>query len=1115
MNKTIKKVSIVAALVAVTTLSVPLAAPQSVFALPGSCQQVANYSISQFKTTGTVGEEYVFGAPTGAVLEKVKNPIGVDITTSVISNKFTPTLEGTYTAVFKDTTNNTTSEFHFLIKGVTDVATISLPINSQQILPAKVGQNTLVRLPNAIIQDADGQTIALEDLAAHGLTMKITVNGTVVTNNEFSVPATLDGKKLYNIRYELKKGNSIIASKDVQVVATPNYVAPNYEYSWLSSKPTTAEIGNTITLPGVKGINKDNTDETVAVSYQVTVKRDGQDVSAAVLKTNKFGEVEFTANAKGNFEVSYQIKDFFDKEPTNKNSASFTISNVEDRTAPTPYVAMPYSASVTDKTFENAIEAFEEVQANADVVILPIYATDNANGLVADNLTLKRQIFFGNDKIYEEEDQTAVGKALVFNPSSPTLSSVNVFLNGEVRTITDLKVIPNPESGNMLTAGDTYTVKYIAKDKLSGLDEMVMSLSLKVVNAIPTDVQAPVVSYDKAVKFPTKMSAGETFKFAKPTATQETSSTYFASHVGTYLKTQLKTSGTWGAEGTSWLTYDQEKKEYKLAVPTGAEIANVEAVRVIAYARNNAAKIGSLEKEIKILGTSTDVAAPVTGVVNLTVCDDAMVNTQVQLPEVTYTDEDIANVNVSVLIKDANGAECYAQNLKKEITASGLKIKNTFFVPENAGAYAVTYIATDANGNSNVLEFNLDVASNPSTYDAYFVNLPAEIGANNVVEVGEEIKLPDIQTVVTDSTVLEAGPCRVQTSGEVAATIGVDNTFIKFNRTGTNYTVQFVADIIVKPGQTFTVDSVTYNEGDVFKTLESKVYTVVVKDTKGPQISSTVIENIKSAFEALKADGPLSLESGTVTIQFGFEDGMIPLPTGQDIDYSKSKLQINKSGSGVTYQTYTLNAEGMADLQTGVTFTKDGTYEFVFVLSDGLNTTTLQTFSVDVGDVEPPVLNIASGVINKNYKVGEIINLDVAKITATDMIQGVTKDLIKKEGEKYKLTSDIGTGNIKATLKNKTTAQTYTKTITQSDAEIKFTFDNDDNMTAGEYTLEISITDASGKTTTNTTNSFTISENAGSVVTGEEVLGVVLIVVSVLMLGGVITYFVVTRKRAK
>ncbi|MBP3581810.1 MAG: hypothetical protein J6J33_03590 [Clostridia bacterium] len=59
----------------------------------------------------------------------------------------------------------------------------------------------------------------------------------------------------------------------------------------------------------------------------------------------------------------------------------------------------------------------------------------------------------------------------------------------------------------------------------------------------------------------------------------------------------------------------------------------------------------------------------------------------------------------------------------------------------------------------------------------------------------------------------------------------------------------------------------------------------------------------------------------------------------------------------------------------------------------------------------------------------------------------------------------------------------------------------------------VSLEDSSTKVATNSEITFTVSDAATEAVTGEEVLGVVLIVVSVLMLGGVITYFVVTRKK--
>ena len=135
----------------------------------------------------------------------------------------------------------------------------------------------------------------------------------------------------------------------------------------------------------------------------------------------------------------------------------------------------------------------------------------------------------------------------------------------------------------------------------------------------------------------------------------------------------------------------------------------------------------------------------------------------------------------------------------------------------------------------------------------------------------------------------------------------------------------------------------------------------------------------------------------------------------------------------------------------------------------------------------------------------------MSKITANDNQDGdnlIYKDDSSSGNGAYKLKSDELTLNI--TVKNTATSETKTSTASYDPTNLAFEFDD---LAAGEYTLVVSLTDKSGKVATNTEIKFTVTDDAAEAATGEEVLGVVLIIVSVIMLGGVITYFVVTRKK--
>ena len=88
------------------------------------------------------------------------------------------------------------------------------------------------------------------------------------------------------------------------------------------------------------------------------------------------------------------------------SSSSFQIRNVEDSQDPSPVVVEPYT-TITDDTYEVA----EHKLANnvnissSPILIYPIYATDNANGYVDNNLELYRVIRnTSNNEIFNEQD---------------------------------------------------------------------------------------------------------------------------------------------------------------------------------------------------------------------------------------------------------------------------------------------------------------------------------------------------------------------------------------------------------------------------------------------------------------------------------------------------------------------------------------------------------------------------------------------------------------------------------------------------------------------------------------------------------------------------------------
>ncbi|MBR3790803.1 MAG: hypothetical protein IKK20_03255, partial [Clostridia bacterium] len=315
-------------------------------------------------------------------------------------------------------------------------------------------------------------------------------------------------------------------------------------------------------------------------------------------------------------------------------------------------------------------------------------------------------------------------------------------------------------------------------------------------------------------------------------------------------------------------------------------------------------------------------------------------------------------------------------------------------------------------------------------------------------------------------------------------------TYITFNQVG-DYTIKFVCDVKAKIA--FEANGVSYAINETFKTVESKTYTVKVSDTKGPEVLNMI--DLENFFYDQNKNG--ALDKGTKVY--------LPLPEANDVVWDKSTIAI--VGSAVTYETITLDANGMQKIADGITLAKDAVYQFIYTLYDANdNSTMIDTFTIDVGDVEAPEITVENGVVKKSYKVGDKVVVDMSKITANDNQDG--EDLIyqdEADGDKWKLKA----GTLSITVKNNTTAEVF-EDDNYNKNNLAFEFDG---LTAGEYTLIVKLTDSSTKVATNTEITFTVSDAATDSVTGEEVLGVVLIVASVLVLGGVVTYFVVTNRK--
>ena len=242
-----------------------------------------------------------------------------------------------------------------------------------------------------------------------------------------------------------------------------------------------------------------------------------------------------------------------------------------------------------------------------------------------------------------------------------------------------------------------------------------------------------------------------------------------------------------------------------------------------------------------------------------------------------------------------------------------------------------------------------------------------------------------------------------------------------------------------------------------------------------------------------------------------------------EVDYENSYVQITRTtGSSTTTLAQITLAEWeehFANDQTNANFSHtnvgdnidnngtiklllkdDGTYtirysiQAVDYLGQKVGDPKTLEYSITNGDVTAPEITLEDNFIQSTYNLGDPLRINMAGMNVTD---NITKD--------------------EALLKS-----TITIELENTDTDESWDLDNEGNEEAGEYifthklesagdyTMTITITDVAGNKATRTV-SFTVSTESSDPVNVTEVLGGVLIAVSVVALAGVVIYFIVSK----
>ena len=980
--------------------------------------------------------EYVIGEDEGKI--KVTKPATCEVKVLDPSNRlvtldsdgFVPQMVGDYRVVYYLTSGSSTEYVlsEKVIKVTKSGYYFEFPENTNRIIPSEMN----IEISDAIKAKGFDGTILLPMPEIVSSKTKESVDGAVVeisvqkpsgstaavsADNTFKPDVA--GEYIFTYTYSLP-GGTVAAQKQFSLNVNNTYNNDyTLNYSFNSTKPTTAVLGVETKLPTVSGTNKE-TGEKVDVYYTISITKGGVD------KSSMLKDGVFTPTEKGDYVIKYTIKNVFGTEA---DSFSFTIKDVKDSKDPVVYFGRLEGEEIVDLSHTVPSKFGLE-----NIVLPAIYATDNSG----EEISYKREIY--RIKTYTLDEGT-IGSA---DSKKPVIINYNAATFADSANI-DNYVIFNYYDNNYNVDGKEeafksgiYTVSYTAVD--SSKNDTTKSYTMELVDAYSPST--PEIEFGTVL--PKQVKLGEEITFEKPTATDDNDDRMV---VRTYFRQ---------AGDADW-TELTELESGKYTIKTTK--AGVLSIKV--EVTNDDGATGSMTKTVEVVDIS-DTTLP--GLVAGSVTDDDDMDaikdqfSELKLPTMVFSDDKVDYLSVVIKVYDKDGQSVAVSGKKLEKVAGGLKVSGAKFKASKSGEYRVSYVVTDIAGNTFVYTFKTNEVRGTV---APTIIKPIFDETVQTLELGESLTLPIPSVKNGDGEEVNDPNYTV----DVVSAEGEYEPIIlgKFRPLSTG---KFVIQYTVRDGSLET---------------KSALYTIDVVNTLAP-----TIENEFKEFEKLEKNASYNIPRINVST-----NGV------NDVDWSKSKIEVLFNGS--VYKTLELDktyesveAENEA---YNYTFRRDGTYTIKYTVVDTVGNTATKSFAVKVGDTEKPTLELDSSIDFSDRKTGSTLVIDPAKITVKDNV-------------------DTGINifdDLKIVVKNTTTGEEISNKFANSTSIEGFEYEISE---VGTYQVTFTLTDEAGNVTT-LVKEFAVTSEGADKEFPTEVVGIILLVLAILILGGVVAYFIITRKKVK
>lgn len=1095
----------------------------------------------------------------------VVDPLGNTVTTTAGSSadklQFTPEIAGVYTykfKMYKGTENDQTSvasTYELTLTVTGDSGTIEMPENSYFIVPTefKKGSKLTVPMPNCFINDGEDKVDFEQSATKDGATIEaylkrgsdeIKLNYVAGTGSDvdkvahFESAEALNETGTYRLVYRLKytAGDSstasvVAVSGDKSIRVKDSLTSTKLYASYATTPSGSAEAGAKYNLVDLNVALSENSTNYIDAFTKITVKHIG---SGEFMNVN-YDDMTFRPTQKGTYLVTY--KAMIPSLGLESDELTYSITNVTDSTAPSLYLTGSYKVDsttgkvssqndvdLTDMDIDLVYDEIGDLSSN-----LKSYYQLDTIGSNGKQVTVKIPAAFVRDQ-FNGANKITVTRALYVSTNTTDTGKLKLVKADQseyaYNEVAEYTFYENTDTANGKFGVGSYVVKYTATDEAGNVyTSENYAITIKSADSITKDsttskVNVPTVTFaldDETIKADGKLT------FEAPTTSDaydrnlDTKVYYFAD--GNLSSTEVETKIRNMTDVKTFKNADKnDDGQYELNIESAINgVTSPSHIYIVAVSRNsyNNDKLelnrNFVIRKIKLIGSTNDTTAPVvsdafanagelstaitgankgkTGSINENGYVDASTkkalfdqNETITIPSMKFTDAD-ANVNFTIKVSYVrNGKQVVidatSNGYEHTVTESGdnftHEISGASFTASYAKLYTITVIAVDSNQNSTIVSFGIRV-NDTEAPAVYVVN---ESKFSKTLEYGDTFTIP-APTIYDDGEVDE--------NGTWTWSAKIDDKFVQQNISSE------VREF--KPTKTGTY-VIIYNCKDTAgNEAAQREYTLNVKATVKPEIGFAWIMDSNDIAWDNDADNQseVAVPMAYATDKY-FSDAIV-VGTPKITDGKGDEVTVAVDADSRSYK-FTPKTQGKYTV----------TY---YALSEKTGLSETRTITLNIGDTQAPTLEWENkeNDLKQTVEVGDKWTFKFNMIKVEDDsdsdLQTIINDILANGVSETSLKTLKNYATISMTKDGSSVAYEIV------DNGLQYTFDS-----TGDYTFKIELKDKAGNSTgTEYTYTITAKEVEKEETKKDNKVGTILIVLSVVILAGVVTYFVVTTKK--